>query len=70
MHPMFGLGIWELVIILVIVVLLFGARLPQVGEGLGKAIKGFRKAIREPDEIDVTPKKDSGDAEKGDRPSK
>lgn len=59
MHKMFGLGIWELVIILVIVVLLFGARLPQVGEGLGKAIKGFRKAIREPDEIDVTPKKDS-----------
>lgn len=53
---MFGLGIWELVIILVIVLLLFGRRLPELGEGLGKGIRSFRKSVREPDEIDVTPK--------------
>lgn len=58
--PMFGpIGTTELIIILVIVVLLFGAsRLPEIGKGVGKAIKNFKKATSEPDEIDVTPKKD------------
>ena len=55
-----GFGVWELVIILVIVIVIFGAtRLPQIGEGLGKGIKNFRSGIREPPEIDVTPPKDS-----------
>jgi len=52
---MFGLGIGELLIILVIVVVLFSRRLPDLGEGLGKSIKKFRKALSDSDEIDVTP---------------
>ena len=39
-------GIWELLLVLLIVLLVFGAaRLPQIGEALGKAIKSFRKGF-------------------------
>jgi len=56
---MFGLGATELLIILAICVLIFGARrLPEIGSGLGKAIKGFKAGVSGDDEIDVTPKKD------------
>lgn len=59
---MFGLGIGELLIILVIVLVVFGAgRLPEVGDAVGRTIKSFRKAVKQPDEIDITPKGDKGD---------
>ena len=46
---MFGsLGITELILILVIVLVIFGAgKLPQLGEGIGKAIRGFKKSAQE-----------------------
>ena len=49
---MFGFGIGELLIVLVIVVVLFSRRLPDLGEGIGKSIKKFRKAMNDPDEVD------------------
>jgi len=58
---MFGFGVGELLVILVIVVVLFSKRLPDLGEGIGKSIRKFRKAVNEPDEIDITPKKKDSD---------
>jgi len=46
----------ELLIILVIVLLVFGAnKLPQLGDGIGKAIKNFKRGLNHDDDIDVTP---------------
>ncbi len=55
-----GLGITELILILLIVLLVFGAgKLPQIGDALGKSIRNFKSATKkgtEEDAVDVTPK--------------
>ncbi|WP_447969205.1 twin-arginine translocase TatA/TatE family subunit [Nitrospira sp. M1] len=53
---MFGSFGWmELFLILLIVLIIFGAgKIPQLGEGLGKAIKGFKKSVNETDDLDVS----------------
>ena len=56
---MFGFGMPELIIILVIVLVVFGAgKLPEIGGALGKSIRNFKKASDGKDEIEITPKKD------------
>lgn len=61
---MFGIGAQELLLILVVVLLIFGAnKLPEIGGGLGRAIRNFRRASSEPDEIDITPQKDKKTAD-------
>jgi sec-independent protein translocase protein TatA len=54
---MFGSFGWMellLILILIIVLIIFGAgKLPQLGEGLGKTIKGFKKSVHEADEMDA-----------------
>jgi sec-independent protein translocase protein TatA len=54
---MFGSFGWmELLLILIIVLIIFGAgKLPQLGEGLGKAIKGFKKSMNEAEALEAEP---------------
>jgi sec-independent protein translocase protein TatA len=53
-----GIGMPELLVILVIVLIIFGAnKLPQIGEGLGKGIRNFKKGIKDKEEINITSKK-------------
>ncbi|MGD0855137.1 MAG: twin-arginine translocase TatA/TatE family subunit [Dehalococcoidia bacterium] len=64
-------GIWELLLVLLIVLLVFGAaKLPQIGESLGKAIRNFRKGLsgeedKKKEQIDAS-KTDSTDTKKDD----
>jgi sec-independent protein translocase protein TatA len=67
---MFGLGASELVLILLVVVVVFGStKLPQLGDGLGRAIKNFKRAVTSANEIEVSPKKSEMKGEiPGDQP--
>ena len=60
---MLGLGVWEIVLILTLVVLIFGAkRIPQIGRGLGEGIRNFKGSLREPsDSQGALPPEDNRD---------
>jgi len=63
------LGTQDIILIGIIVVVLFGAtRIPQIGSGIGQAIRNFKKSINEPDTIDVTPTKDSSKKQETQKP--
>jgi sec-independent protein translocase protein TatA len=52
-----GLGFGELVVIVLILLVVFGgAKLPQIGDALGRAIRNFKRGVNENDKIAVTPK--------------
>ena len=52
---MFTVGPTQILLVLLLILVIFGARkLPEIGGSLGKAIRNFRKATTEPDEIDIT----------------
>ena len=63
-----NLGFSELIIVLLIIVVVFGStKLPQLGDGLGRAIKNFKRAVTNQNEIEVSPKK--GEIPDSDSPS-
>ena len=63
---MFGIGMPELIVILVIVLVVFGAgRLPEIGGALGKSIRNFKRASDGKDEIVIKPKKDDDPKKEG-----
>jgi sec-independent protein translocase protein TatA len=65
---MFGMGPWELALIFLVVLLLFGAkRIPDIAQGMGKGIREFKKALKDTQsEIQTGAKNSESDAKKSD----
>jgi sec-independent protein translocase protein TatA len=55
---MFSTGIWQILIVLLVVLLLFGSRLPSVARSLGRSLVEFKKGMKEIDQDDPPENKD------------
>ena len=65
---MFGLGTHEILLILLLCLVVFGAkRLPEIGGGLGRAIRNFKSGVTEPDQIDLNAKDKKTEKSKEDK---
>ena len=69
---MFGLGPWELLLVFLAILLLFGAkRLPEIAQGMGKGIKEFKRAMKDTtDEIKNAVDESAKDSDKDDKDKK